>query len=299
MIVGGSSLVAMLINQPNPLLVSPYLLPLYSAIFAITHLSSVTTFLLASPLTRLPLDLGLSFIDAITRTLSIVSLLHVLASHPSVPLSTSPLAHLILSALAAAGGGILASVLGVSEPGGWTLKTPAILSEEASFLSTLDLSSAGVIAVVYSLLTDLPAFRPLRTSLLAIVLQNRSRLKLLGSDFLVRACTTAQAIKTPLEARTICTLLLAIILTARVVILYARAWQTTTLANEARMASGRARGKSLSREAERRQAQILERQDVAPSSAQSSSASHLSSRLADAVKSRQGKKGVAGTTREG
>jgi hypothetical protein len=104
----------------------------------------------------------------------------------------------------------------------WTFRTPACLSHDASFLSTLDLSSAVLVATVYSLLMDIPSFRPFKSYLLS--LQYRSGLSLLLSV----DDESARVVSSQLEARTIVTLVLGVLLGGRVLWMYYEALRRTT-----------------------------------------------------------------------
>lgn len=144
---------------------------------------------------------------------------------------------------------MLAGMFGLYEKE-WQFKTPAFLGQDASFLSTLDLSSAIVVAAVYSLLADIPSFRPVKTYLLFSTYY--------GSNFLPSQPTTA------LEARTVATVVLGIMLGSRVVWMYGSAlWEATGAEQESSVQKGKRGSETvLDRVPEKVDAALVEGKEV-------------------------------------
>ncbi|ESK91911.1 hypothetical protein Moror_10467 [Moniliophthora roreri MCA 2997] len=115
-------------------------------------------------------DLLLFPLDAILRVNSITSSLGLLSPsdarspHVNHLLASSPLFHLIIGAVASAGGGVSASTLSLWTSH-WAFSTPVFLRPAVGWLGTLDLWGGSIVAFVYSLTTAHPAFDVVMPSL--------------------------------------------------------------------------------------------------------------------------------------
>ncbi|KAG7095220.1 hypothetical protein E1B28_005995 [Marasmius oreades] len=166
---GGMLISHFLLNLPPPPLYSihPYINYLGVHLLLTLAVSSYPTIL--SP-QNLPIyDLVLFPLDAVLRVNAITSSLTVLSSNVSVNpvLVNSPLFHLIIGAVASAGGGVSAGTFSLWTSQ-WAFSTPVFLRSTAGWIATLDLWGGSVVALVYGLSTSHPAFESLRLSFTVI-----------------------------------------------------------------------------------------------------------------------------------
>lgn len=215
--VGGSTTSAVLMRTTPGFLASPLLLPFYAALYTLFSLARVPQ-VISALIPSFLLDIALASLDAVNRTLTVTSVLSLLASHPDPALHHNAYAACVLSAIAVSFGGILASALGVWEAE-WRVQTPRILKPGAGILGTLDVWSGALVAAVYMVLVNWEGVRPYRASNLAVALRDAAGSlggKTLGDG--------EGAAMTALHARTACTLLMGGLLVGRVLILYGQAW---------------------------------------------------------------------------
>ncbi|KAL0072659.1 hypothetical protein AAF712_000422 [Marasmius tenuissimus] len=156
---GGMLISHFLLNLPPPPIYSfmPYMNYL-GVHFLLTFVTTLFPQIL-SP-TNLPTyDVILFPLDAVLRVNSITSTIDLLSSNPNVNplLKTSPLFHLIIGAVASAGGGVSAGTLS-TWTSQWAFSTPVFLRPAAGLLATLDVWAGSIIALVYDLATSHPAF---------------------------------------------------------------------------------------------------------------------------------------------
>lgn len=145
------------LTPPSPL--KSALLPLHTLLLVLLCpinllFASLHTFLIAplhANLTRAQLlhprtlDTILFPLDAVLRTNSVVwtlSLLTAPSVHPQYV--NSPLTHLILGALASAGGGLSAATLSTWTPN-WSFRTPPVLQRGAGAFGTLDVWGGALV----------------------------------------------------------------------------------------------------------------------------------------------------------
>ncbi|KAG6894319.1 hypothetical protein C0993_011811, partial [Termitomyces sp. T159_Od127] len=141
------------------------------AIYLTTHLAlTLLTFLLPSLLTPTSLallDTILFPLDALVRTAAITSTTaHLSPASPTrvpAPLQSSALTHLLIGALASAGGGLTASTLSTWSPS-WVLSTPPVLRAPTVW-NTMDMWGGALVAAVYAALSGHPAFYWVREAL--------------------------------------------------------------------------------------------------------------------------------------
>ncbi|KAF9049325.1 hypothetical protein BDZ89DRAFT_1057678 [Hymenopellis radicata] len=155
---GGMVISHSLLSMSPPILYSihPYIN------YLSTHLVLTAVFnFFPQLLTHPALEVALLPIDALLRTnavTSTVSLLHAPASNAVDPkLSSSPLFHIILGAVASAGGGVTAATLKTWTPE-WSFGTPVFLRNGAGVIGSLDVWGGSLVAVVFSMMTQHPAF---------------------------------------------------------------------------------------------------------------------------------------------
>ncbi|GLB40969.1 hypothetical protein LshimejAT787_0901840 [Lyophyllum shimeji] len=159
---GGSVMTHFLLQLPPPMLYSttPYI------IYLTTHLTLTLLFhlfpILLSPSSIALLDTVLFPIDALVRTGAVTGTTAHLAPGSPVarPLITSPLTHLIIGALASAGGGLSASTLSTWSPT-WSFSTPPVLRAPtltAFFWSSMDVWAGALVAAMYGVASGAQAF---------------------------------------------------------------------------------------------------------------------------------------------
>ncbi|TFK36307.1 hypothetical protein BDQ12DRAFT_634386 [Crucibulum laeve] len=151
---GGTLITHFMLGLPPPMLYSfhPYIN--YLTVHVVfTALFSVFPSLLYTP----AIDTILFPLDALLRTNAVTMTLGLLASPTVNPVYVnSPLTHLILGALASAGGGLSAATLSTWTPN-WTVGTPPILRAGAGLWGTLDVWGGALVAFIYSSVTS-PVF---------------------------------------------------------------------------------------------------------------------------------------------
>lgn len=217
--LGGSTTAQLLVSSPPSWLANTSVLPLFAAMY---YLSSPFLSLLLPWVPTFPLDLAFAVLDAINRTTSAMSVVALLSSHPELGLQQSWVANLLLGGIACSGGGIIAGTLGLWD-NDWTLQTPPILkSGDGSFylIKTLDFWSGALIAAIYGISLDLPAFQPARQVVLNIFGRPSSPASLLAQSLGIKT----GYVPTIADTQTTCTLVLASLLLGRVLFLWASAW---------------------------------------------------------------------------
>ncbi|KAK7040728.1 hypothetical protein VNI00_009634 [Paramarasmius palmivorus] len=152
-----------LLNLPPPPLytIHPYINYLgvhllLTVVFSIFPDAASTDLLPTYDLFLFPLDAILR-VNAITSSLALLSPSNAHSPHVNQLLASSPFFHLILGAVASAGGGVSAATLSVWTSH-WAFSTPVFLRPAAGWLGTLDLWGGSIVAFVYSLTTAHPAF---------------------------------------------------------------------------------------------------------------------------------------------
>jgi len=154
---GGSLLSHFLLGLPPPMLYSfhPYIN------YLTVHLVLTGFFtLFPSLLHPRTIDTILFPLDALLRTNAVTSTLALISAHADHinPLYTSsPLTHLILGAIASAGGGLSAATLS-TWTNDWTFGTPPVLRRGAGLWGTLDVWGGALVAFIYSFTTAHLAF---------------------------------------------------------------------------------------------------------------------------------------------
>ncbi|KAF8632670.1 hypothetical protein AX17_004802 [Amanita inopinata Kibby_2008] len=104
------------------------------------------------------LDTLLFPLDALVRTGAITAALSLLTTPNINPLYvSSPLTHLLLGAIASAGGGLSAATLSTWTPD-WSFSTPPIFRSGSGIWQTVDVWGGAVVALVYGMATSNPAF---------------------------------------------------------------------------------------------------------------------------------------------
>ncbi|KAF8317650.1 hypothetical protein DL93DRAFT_514337 [Clavulina sp. PMI_390] len=137
------------------------------------------------------LDTYLPIFDAILRTGSVCGAVSAARAHPNPAIASSTFFHLIIGAVASAGGGVTASTLGVWNTE-WSLRRPPFL--QGGVVDTLDLWGGSIVAAVYSCLLGLnPAYEPYTRWLSG-----------LGDKY-----EPGTPLMTPLEARSVSVIILA------------------------------------------------------------------------------------------
>ncbi|KAF9474648.1 hypothetical protein BDN70DRAFT_884577 [Pholiota conissans] len=156
---GGSLLSHFLLGLPPPMLYSfdP------SITYISVHLFITSIFYLFPDLLYAPvMDTILWPLDALLRTNAVTAtlgLLYLPGVHAEY--QNSPLTHMIIGAIASAGGGLSAATLGSWTPN-WSLSTPPVLRPGAGWSGTLDVWGGALVALIYSSTTGHPAFSSLR-----------------------------------------------------------------------------------------------------------------------------------------
>ncbi|KAJ3571724.1 hypothetical protein NP233_g3566 [Leucocoprinus birnbaumii] len=116
-------------------------------------------------------DTALFPLDALVRTTAIIGSVSLLSPSSAAakqinPLYVnSPLTHMIVGALASAGGGLAASTLGAWSSQ-WSFSTPPVLRLGVGMWGSLDVWGGALVAAVYGISTNHPAFRTFIPTLL-------------------------------------------------------------------------------------------------------------------------------------
>ncbi|WFD24911.1 hypothetical protein MEQU1_003617 [Malassezia equina] len=155
---GSSTLLAMLLAIPAPILLSPVAIVLYSSVHLILEWTGgglTIVRLHTSASTGLVVDLILAAIDAICRSEAIANMgLAQIRRHPNPLVAKSLLVQLISGALISGGVPLLAATFQLHSPQGhWQLLTPPWL-RDVSLLMYADLWGGALVALVMSLLTS-------------------------------------------------------------------------------------------------------------------------------------------------
>ncbi|KAF8347555.1 hypothetical protein F5887DRAFT_956305 [Amanita rubescens] len=152
---GGSVLSHLFLGLPSPTFYSIHLYINYIA----PHLLFTLIFTLYPDLLnpRL-LDTFLFPLDALLRTNTITATIGLLSNSGVNPVyASSPLAHMLLGAIASAGGGLSAATLKTWTPE-WSLGTPPVLKEGAGIWGTVDVWGGALVALVYGIVTSHHAY---------------------------------------------------------------------------------------------------------------------------------------------
>jgi len=100
------------------------------------------------------LDTFLPPIDGVLRSGAVIGGVTLAKAHPSPAVSQSVFAQLVIGAISAGGGGLVASSLGVWEPD-WRLRTPPVLKKGGNtFVGTLEFWSGSIAALLYGFLMN-------------------------------------------------------------------------------------------------------------------------------------------------
>lgn len=175
---GGGLLTNFMLGLPPPMLYSfgPWINYL-TVHFVLTALFSFSpSFLHLSTL-----DTVFFPLDALVRTTAIIGSVSLLspssasAKQISPLYVNSPLTHMIIGALASAGGGLSAGTLG-TWTNQWNFSTPPVLRAGVGLWGSLDVWGGSLVAMVYGVATNHPAFRNfipmlLRTPILSQMIQ--------------------------------------------------------------------------------------------------------------------------------
>lgn len=153
---GGSTVVALLLGAPLPILISPLSVGFYSLVHAVLFFSGVGSALLrahASPL-ALAMDLGLAAVDAVCRSEAIANYaLTQVKQHTNPAVAHSLFAQLIVGALLSGGVPLLVGVFHLNSPTGlWSFGTPPWVFNP-SLLLYPDLLGGAVVPLVFLCLT--------------------------------------------------------------------------------------------------------------------------------------------------
>lgn len=142
---------------PNLLALEPWIAYLSVHIF----ISSILYFVpveINHPL----MDVCLFWLDAATKSGAIFGAIAGCSNHPNTLVQQSTFAPIVLSALAPVGGGTVAHMFCVHEQN-WGFTSPPWLKPGNGILSTLDMWTAAVAAIMYGILTQShPSYEPWR-----------------------------------------------------------------------------------------------------------------------------------------
>ncbi|KAG5650784.1 hypothetical protein H0H81_011067 [Sphagnurus paluster] len=201
---GGTIITHQLLHLPPPMLYSlnPYIIYLTTHL-TLTLLTYLFPVLLSKPFLAL-LDTVMFPLDAIVRTGAVTgTTAHLVPGSPVPrPLASSTVTHLIIGALASAGGGLSASTLSTWAPT-WSFSTPPVLraSTLSAFLwGSMDIWGGALVAAVHGVASGAQAFHGAQ----ALVLPMLGNAKLVGEPLLA-----------PLEAKALAAGTLAVCFGAR------------------------------------------------------------------------------------
>ncbi|PFH47578.1 hypothetical protein AMATHDRAFT_151781 [Amanita thiersii Skay4041] len=159
---GGTTLTHLLLSLPPP--------PFHSAQLYINYLTPhilLTILFSLNPNLLSPQLLDTFFfpLDALVRTTAITAGLNLL-NNPSVnpAFVASPLTHLIIGAVASAGGGLAAATLSTWNQE-WSFSTPPVLRRGVGLWGSVDVWGGALVALVYGMSTSHPAFSGFQNSL--------------------------------------------------------------------------------------------------------------------------------------
>ncbi|KAF8066682.1 hypothetical protein FPV67DRAFT_1495916 [Lyophyllum atratum] len=209
---GGTMITHQLLQLPAPMLYSttPYI------IYLTTHLTLTLLFtlfpFLLSPSVLALLDTVLFPLDALVRVNAVTSTTAHLS--PGSPVSphfiASPVTHLIIGALASAGGGLTASTLSTWTPN-WTFSTPPVLRAPtltAFFWAAMDVWGGALVAAVHGVASGAVAFEGVQ-EMVRPVMVGMMGIKEEG-------CVVGTAWMAPLEAKALAAGVLAVFFGLRV-----------------------------------------------------------------------------------
>ncbi|WFD45128.1 hypothetical protein MPSI1_003805 [Malassezia psittaci] len=163
---GGATMVALLLGEPLPILISPVTILVYASVHVLLYITGIGTALLKlhSKLgiayvneSNLSMDILLAAIDAICRSEAIASLASIkLRQHPDPSVSHSLFAQMMIGALISGGVPLLVGIFNLDSPAGlWSFGTPAWLQRPSLLLSPLpDLIGGVIVSMLILLLTS-------------------------------------------------------------------------------------------------------------------------------------------------
>jgi hypothetical protein len=137
----------MLLFGPPVQLLSPWPLINYLSVYLFVNSPFITPYHPSAE----TLDTVVPVIDALTRSFPISGAVLATTSHSNPAIRGSLMYQILLGALSASGGGIVASTFNVFSPE-WRISTPPILS--SGFLGSLDFVAAAVSSVIFGFLTS-------------------------------------------------------------------------------------------------------------------------------------------------
>jgi len=148
---GGAVSSHVLLNQTPPQVFSPNPWMAYGSIHIL-----ISTFLYLFP--SIPVSSQLTelgfwpLMDAATRSGAIAGGVMMVKAHPNPAISNSIFAQILIGALSASGGGLVASTLGVWNPN-WSLSTPPVLRPGTGLIPSMDVWSGAIAAAIFGTLT--------------------------------------------------------------------------------------------------------------------------------------------------
>ncbi|WFD34262.1 hypothetical protein MCUN1_001099 [Malassezia cuniculi] len=153
----GSSILALAIGMPLPIMIAPFPIVLYSSVHILTSVTGFGDLLLdlhSHPVTGLFMDIVLCTIDALARTEGIVGLgFGMLAAHPDPRVANALTAKLFAGAILSGGIPLVAQAFQLTSPtGAWAPTAPAWLQRPALLLFP-DLIGGVLLALVHVVLT--------------------------------------------------------------------------------------------------------------------------------------------------
>lgn len=90
--------------------------------------------------------------DAATRSGAIVGGVMMVKAHPSPVIANSIFAQILIGAMSASGGGLVASTFGIWNPN-WSLSTPPVLKASNSLMPSMDIWTGAISAAIFGSLT--------------------------------------------------------------------------------------------------------------------------------------------------
>ena len=153
-----SSLLALLLGMPSPLLMSPVAICLYTVVHCIMYTTGLGHQLIrlhTHPAGAFWLEIGLACIDSLCRTEGMANVgLAQIQRHPHPVLAQSWTAQVIAGTLLAAGMPLIASAFQLHSPMGiWQLRTPAWIHEPSRLLYA-DLVGGATVSLLLLVLTS-------------------------------------------------------------------------------------------------------------------------------------------------
>ncbi|GAA5988081.1 hypothetical protein JCM10908_002055 [Rhodotorula pacifica] len=212
LILGGSTISSVLLGLVPGWIISPVPVATYGLIPLLAAKSGIVSAVLSLP--TLPRETLFCLVDGFSRIMGMATLgVDVVRAHPNPAVRSSPWAMILTAFISGGGGGMIVPMFRMFGPEWGFTSTPGFIKEGLS----IDVWSAGFIGYVYATLIDAhPFFRKPIAYLL-------THLPVLGSYIhLPKAYFTSPKpalLLQPAEAKTFCSLLLALMLfTSRIVI---------------------------------------------------------------------------------